>query len=103
MPGGFNSHVMMCWPSNRDEIKRLSALTDGPPFVPTVEHSLSTCDSCERSIWIGPQQLQMARSPFLNAKKLCMFCVSTVQRTLKLRTQEVEIGMTLRNAVRRSA
>lgn len=103
MPDGFESQVMLCWPSNRDEIKLLSAYTDQEPFVPTIEHSLSNCDSCDRSVWIGPQQLQLVQSAFVKTRKLCMFCISEVQRTLKLKPQGFDVGLSLREARRRTS
>lgn len=103
MPGRFSdTRVMLCWPSDRTDIRRLAAIGQTEAFKPTVEHSLSTCDSCDRSIWIAPQQLQLVRSPLLKAKKLCMFCVSTVQRTLNLNPHEVDIGLNMRGARRRT-
>ena len=71
--------------------------------MPTIEHSLSVCDACNCTIWIGPQQLQMVNSPFIQVRKLCLYCVSDVQRVLQLQPREVDINIELRNARRRTA
>jgi hypothetical protein len=101
MPDGFQHQVMLCWPSDRQEIAQLAAAGATEAFIPTVEHSLSTCDACSRSIWIGPQQLQLVKSVFVSTKKLCMFCVSEAQRALHLQPREVDVGLNLRDAPRR--
>jgi hypothetical protein len=87
----YHCRVLLCWPADRKEIARLNAMTR-ESFTPTVDHSLSTCDGCPRGIWIGPQQLQLSRSPLIRVKKLCMFCAVAVQNVLKLRPEEVDLN-----------
>lgn len=104
MAEDFRTRVMLCWPSNRSEIATLNAqLPADQHFAPTVEHSLSSCDACRRGIWIGPQQKALANSPFLRARKLCMFCTGDVQRVLNLDPRVVDVNPDLRNARRRTA
>lgn len=98
----FPSQILLCWPSDRASIQRLNNLV-GPSqsFSPTVEHSLSTCEGCGRSVWIAEQQRQLAASPLIVTRILCMFCAGEVQKTLDLNAQEVDIGPTVRSARRR--
>lgn len=99
MPEQFQSHVVVCWPSSREEIDRLAAAGKVAPFVPTVEHSLSTCDGCGQSVWIGQPQLELVKFSVLRkTRKLCMVCAAEVQRTLKLKPVEIDIGVPLRDA-----
>lgn len=103
MTKGFASRVVLCWPSRRSDIDKLNTLVDDDrqKFEPTVDHSLSSCDSCERGIWITPQQLELARSTLTLAKKLCLFCVADVHETLNLELREVDIGPETRQSRRR--
>jgi len=104
MADRFTGQVMLCWPTDRKLIAQLNRkVGPGRQFVPTVEHTLSTCDACNRGIWIGPQQLQLVNSPFIRARKLCMFCTSEVQRVLDMRLCEVDVNLDLRHARRRTA
>lgn len=103
MSGGFTGRVILCWPSNRDEIARLNQLAEaGQEFVPTIEHSLSRCDGCGRGIWIARQQLQLANSPFVRSRKLCMFCVDRVTKTLNVDVHETDIAPDVAHARRRT-
>ncbi len=101
--GGFTSQVMLCWPADRTIIDQLnSRLGPEQRFSPTIEHSLTACDACERDVWIGPQQRQLAASPFIRATQLCLYCAGQVQRILRLETVEVDINLDLRTAPRRT-
>lgn len=103
MPDGFTGQVILGWPANRADVDRINQ--DVPPsqrFTPTVEHSLSTCDHCTRSIWIGPTQRQLVDSVFVAARKLCMFCASDVQRVLGLNPQQVDLNLDVRQAPHRT-
>lgn len=104
MADGFTSQVMLCWPSDRNAIALLNAkLPAKQHFVPSVEHSLSTCDGCEQGVWIGPEQLQLVDSPFVRARKLCLHCAGKVREVLKLAVREVDINPGLADARRRTA
>jgi hypothetical protein len=99
----IHGRVILCWPSNREDIERLNRLTNSrSPFVPTIEHSLSTCDSCRRSIWIARQQLQLANSPFVRTTKLCMFCMSRINQALNVEIHEVDIAPEVQHARKRT-
>jgi hypothetical protein len=101
MADGFHGRIILCWPTDRNQIAQLNQLTDACPFVPTIEHSLSTCDSCRRSIWIARQQLQLANSPFTRASKLCMFCATDVSRTLNVEWFEIDVAPGVQDARKR--
>lgn len=104
MGDGFVSQVMVCWPSDRDAIALYNAdLPAEHQFVPSVEHSLSTCDGCDHGVWIAPQQRQLVQSPFIRARKLCLRCAGEVRRVLRLDPREVDINPELRQARRRTA
>lgn len=101
--GGFATQVLMCWPTDKETIKTLNnKLRPEQQFTPSIEHSLSTCDGCTRDVWIGPQQLQLAVSVFVQARKLCIMCAEAVQRTLRLTPREVDLNPALRFAPRRT-
>lgn len=98
------SQVLLCWPADRKAMAELNKqLPLAQKFAPTTEHTLTICDSCGRQIWIAPQQLQLAKSPFIRAKKLCMFCVNEVTQALDLTPQQVDLNPELRFARRRTA
>lgn len=60
-------------------------------FQPTTDHSLSTCDSCPRNIWIAQQQLDMVNSPLIRTKKLCLFCLDAATSVLKPQIREGDL------------
>lgn len=89
----FHASVILCWPSDRKDIERLNRLNEtNIPFVPTVDHQLSECDSCSRSVWITKQQLQVAKNPLFRHNKLCMFCVGEISKRLNVEMHEVDIA-----------
>lgn len=103
MADGFSSQVMLCWPSDRKLIDQLNTgVAPDEQFRPTVEHSLTTCDPCHRSVWIGPQQLQLVNSPFVRARKLCLYCAGRAQKILALTPRQVDINPDLSRARRRT-
>ncbi len=58
----------------------LPVVTAGLPYPeklpqPTVLHTLTFCDSCERSCWIGPAQAQLRRADD-RIVSLCYFCIA---------------------------
>lgn len=102
MSSAFNGRIILCWPSARSEIAQLNELVEaGYEFVPTIEHSLSRCDGCGRGIWIARQQLQLANSPFVLSRKLCMFCVDGVCSTLNVDPHETDIAPDVAHARKR--
>ncbi|MFG3602648.1 hypothetical protein [Micromonospora chersina] len=63
--------MLACPPTNMNE---LLAGTGVPPFVPSVDHSLTSCADCGADMWIGPnQRLVAARAPKATLL-LCMAC-----------------------------
>lgn len=104
MADGFQCQVMLCWPTDRQAINLLNSQRQPgqAPFYPSIEHSLSTCDSCSQDVWIGPQQLQLVASPFIRVKKLCLFCAGQVKRALNLDPHEVDLNPDLLHARRRT-
>lgn len=70
--------IMVCMPQDRAELDALNAiLSEDKRLVPTVEHSGSTCEQCQRPVWIGPTQLAKTKSPFFSTLTLCVQCVLT--------------------------
>jgi hypothetical protein len=100
----FNAQVILCWPSNRAAIAQLNSRV-GPDqqFSPTIEHSLSECDGCMRGIWIAAEQQQMVDSPFIGARKLCVYCARDLADALNLLPQQVDLNPGLAHALRRIA
>lgn len=89
----FHASVILCWPSDRREIERLNRqLEPGLRFSPTIDHQLSECDSCKRSVWITKQQLQIALNPLFRNNKLCMCCVGEISTKLNLDLHEVDVA-----------
>jgi hypothetical protein len=98
----FHASVILCWPSNRKDIDRLNRLNESAiDFVPTIDHQLSECDSCKRSVWITKEQLQMARSPLFCNNKLCMFCVGEISKRLNVALMEIDIAPHVAHSRRR--
>lgn len=96
-------HVIVCWPSDRKQIAYLSGKGQVDMFVPTVEHTLTTCDSCGQSVWIGNPQLELLRFALLpKSRKLCIICAAQVQKTLNLHPEAIDVGISLRDAQRRT-
>lgn len=100
----FNAQVILCWPSDRAAIAELNTRI-GPDqrFSPTIEHSLSECDGCQRSIWIAPEQQAMVESPFMAVRKMCLYCARDLADALHLIPQQVDLNPGLAHAVRRTA
>lgn len=95
MTESFSAQVMLCWPTDREEIKKLNARLDREEmkFAPSIDHSLSSCDGCPRRIWIGAQQLELVNSAFVKARKLCLFCAGAAAKVLNLNPRTVDVTL----------
>lgn len=99
----YPSRVVLCPPADRGRLDAANVLAC-TPFTPTVEHSLSTCDSCGGKIWIAQQQLDLVNSPLIKTCKLCMFCLSEVNKVLSsLRVEAIDVNPDIAFAHKRIA
>ncbi len=105
MPDGkLNTQVILCWPADRAAIDDLNArVRPSEKFEPTVEHTVSDCDGCKRTIWIAPQQLDLWKSPFVAARKVCLYCAADIKRGLNLLVRQVDLNPDIHTAQPRLA
>lgn len=66
--------VLACPPTNVNE---LLADQGVPPYVPTVDHTLTQCADCGTDMWIGPNQRAQAAQAPTATLVLCMTCAVT--------------------------
>lgn len=72
--------IIACVPTDTRLIKFINdamAAEGNPPFVPSIEHSISHCQRCQQSVWIGPTQKQMADSVLFHTLVLCSICITS--------------------------
>ncbi|MFR9780377.1 hypothetical protein ACL02O_30560 [Micromonospora sp. MS34] len=68
--------MLACPPTNVNELLEGLGV---PPFVPTVEHSLTQCGDCSTDVWIGPHQRGAAEQAPNATLVLCMACALAEQ------------------------
>ncbi|MEH0820454.1 MULTISPECIES: hypothetical protein [unclassified Micromonospora] len=68
--------MLACPPTNINELLEGMGV---PPFVPTVEHSLTRCVDCSTDVWIGPNQRAAAGRAPEATLVLCMECAIVEQ------------------------
>ncbi|MBM0226852.1 hypothetical protein [Micromonospora sp. ATA51] len=68
--------MLACPPTNINELLEGMGV---PPFVPTVDHTLTQCVDCRADVWIGPNQRAAASRAPQTCLVLCMACALAEQ------------------------
>lgn len=99
----FVGRVVVCFPQSRRLVAQIQAhLAPSKRFRPSIEHSPSTCDSCQIAIWVGRAQLEILKSPLIRMHKLCWTCTFEVTAALGLKFQEIVTDVDAHLAPRRT-
>lgn len=59
--------------------------------IPGTDHSLTTCDRCSDSCWIGPGQAEMRSNPFIRTEAVCYLCLVNYN-LLPLRSEDLIVA-----------
>lgn len=87
--------VVAIWPQDRRILENYNQMLppDLPRWVPSIEHSPTTCDECGIDCWIGPKQLELLQSPFFQANKLCVGCIMHLENNLRVTGKVISVNI----------
>lgn len=68
----FDGAVIVLMPLNMPDIPGV------PQYEPSIEHSLTDCQLCGTSCWIGPTQLRMLTQNPLQVRAYCIPCIARI-------------------------
>jgi hypothetical protein len=76
-PRPQETKIIICPATDRTQMDQINATlaSDGfAPWAPSIEHSITQCQSCGQDVWIGPNQKQIADSVLFATIVRCVQC-----------------------------